>query len=325
MRLILLGVCAILCVSGCRREPPVLPDLSEHVPIQLEIDVILLSTLYADRNAADLETLNAAGDMLFERVTELGYRVEREVLSLADGAEVFNVVAELPGRSSETVVIGAHYDAAEGTPGADDNASGVAGVLELVRRFGGMEGVFDRTLRFVFFTTEEPPHYRMDTMGSLVHARASRERGDDIAAMIAVEMIGYFHDEPGSQRYPAMPGVEAAAGLPDVGDFVGVVTRQADAGLLDRVANAMEADEGIPVVSLALPESISGVGWSDHWSFWQAGYPAVMVTDTAFARNPNYHQATDTFDTLDYERMALVVDGIERAVVALLGGSQIEP
>lgn len=317
MRL-LIALCMLMYCVGCRREPLVPIDPADAIPIQLEAHVILLTPVYAGRDASNIEQLNAAGDMLFDRMQTLDYRVEREGFPLGERDEVFNVVAELPGKGPETVVIGAHYDVAKGTPGADDNASGVAGVLELARRFAGMEEPFERTLRFVFFTTEEPPHYRMDTMGSLVHARASRDRGDDIVAMIAVEMIGYFDDEPGSQRYPAMPGVDAAAGLPDVGNFIGVVTRPEDASLLGRVVDGMGGDDRLPVVSLALPETVSGVGWSDHWSFWQAGYPAVMVTDTAFARNPNYHQATDTFDTLDYERMGLVVDGIERAIVDLL-------
>lgn len=320
-----IGLAAVLCGLGCDREPLPMPDPAQREQILLEAHVILLTTAHARRNAANLDELNAAGDMLFERLGELDYRVSREVFSLEDGSEVFNVIAELPGTGDEIVVVGAHYDAAEGTPGADDNASGVAGVLALARRFDAMAGGFERTLRLVFFTTEEPPHFRMDTMGSLVHARAARERGDDIVAMISVEMIGYFDDEPGSQNYPAMPGVEAAAGLPDVGDFIGVVTRLEDAGLLGRVAASMEADTGVPVVSLALPEMISGVGWSDHWSFWQAGYPAVMITDTAFARNPNYHEPTDTPDTLDYERMGLVVDGIERAVRGLLVEAEAEP
>lgn len=314
----LMCVLVVLCCSACDRELPVLPDPAEDLSVTLEAQVMLFSSMYSERNASNLDQLNGAGDMLFERLTDMRYAARREVFTLKDGSEVFNVIAELPGTSDEVVVVGAHYDAAEGTPGADDNASGVVGVVDLARRFKSEEGRFEPTLRFVFFTTEEPPHYRMDTMGSLVHARAARERGDDIVAMIAVEMIGYFDDEPGSQHYPAMPGVEAAAGLPDVGNFIGVVTRPEDAALLGRVVDGMGGDDRLPVVSLALPETVSGVGWSDHWSFWQAGYPAVMVTDTAFARNPNYHQPTDTFDTLDYERMGLVVDGIERAVIGLL-------
>jgi len=292
---------------------------------RLETDVTLLATTYADRNVSDPETLEAAGVMLERALVGMGYEPEREAFELGDAGIVFNIVVEIPGESDDIVVVGAHYDAAEGTPGADDNASGVAGVLELARRFADREGSLERTLRIVFFTTEEPPHFRMGTMGSLVHARASAERGDAIAAMISVEMIGYFDDEPGSQRYPAMPGVKAAEGLPDVGDFIGLVTRLEDGELLERIVETMRADERLAVMSMALPGYISGVGWSDHWSFWQAGYPAVMVTDTAFARNPNYHQATDTPGTLDYERMALVVDGIERAVMDLLGTSALEP
>ncbi|MEM9374015.1 MAG: M20/M25/M40 family metallo-hydrolase [Planctomycetota bacterium] len=319
------AVLAVLWCSACHREPDPLPEPEESVQSRLEAHVVLLTSAHAERDAANAEQLNQAGGMLAECLYEMGYTVEREVFTLPDGPEVFNVVAEVPGTAQGTVVIGAHYDVAAGTPGADDNASGVAGVLELARRFRETTGRFGRTLRFVFFTTEEPPHYRMDTMGSLVHARASRARGDDIVAMIAVEMIGYFDDDPGSQRYPAMPGVKAAAGLPDVGDFIGVVTRRNDQGLLKAVVSEMDTDDRLPVVSLALPETISGVGWSDHWSFWQAGYPAVMVTDTAFARNPNYHQPTDTYDTLDYDRMALVVDAIERATTHLLGPTQTGP
>jgi Zn-dependent M28 family amino/carboxypeptidase len=220
------------------------------------------------------------------------------------------VIAERSGNSApdEVVVVGAHYDSAPSTPGADDNASGVAGALELARRFAKRDT--DRTIRFVLFANEEPPWFRSDSMGSRIHARQAAERGDDIVIMFALEMLGYYADESGSQNYP--PGLEYF--YPDTGDFIAFVTSTGYRSQLRRTVSTWRKNVPFPSEGLSAPRQVQGVDFSDHAEFWAADYPALMVTDTAFMRNPHYHQPSDTPDTLDYDRFARVVDGLEPVV-----------
>jgi Zn-dependent M28 family amino/carboxypeptidase len=195
---------------------------------------------------------------------------------------VSNIEVTLPGtsRAGEIVVIGAHYDTVKGCPGANDNATGVAALLELARRFASRRHV--RTLKFVAFVNEEPPFFRTASMGSMVYANAAKARGDRIFGMLALETIGYYSDVPGSQRYPAAVG----RFYPNVGNFIGFVSNLRSAQLLMTARRAFRERTAFPVQAAAVPAAIPGVGWSDHWSFWQAGYRAMMVTDTASAVIP---------------------------------------
>lgn len=238
-------------------------------------------------------------------LSDAGYTVTRETF-LADGMACHDLVVERAGPSlpNEVVVIGAHYDGVLDKPAADDNASGAAGLIELARAFA--HETTARTLRFVAFTNEEPHHFQTRTMGSLVYAGRVRARGDDVVAMLSVEMIGFYNTRPGSQQYPP----PLSFFYPDRGDFIAFVGRDEEVSLVRHVVETFRAHTHFPSEGVALPERMPGVGWSDHWSFWRAGYPAVMVTDTAFNRNPNYHTHHDTADTLDYDRMARVVSGI---------------
>lgn len=212
----------------------------------------------------------------------------------------------------EIIVIGAHYDTVTGCPGANDNATGVAALLELARRFRRVEP--QRTIRFVAFVNEEPPFFQTAQMGSLVNANAARARGDRIVGMLALETMGYYADAGGSQQYPA----EEMRGLyPDVGDFIGFVANTESRDLLERAARVFESRSLVPLQAAALPAALPGTGWSDHWSFWQAGYPAMMVTDTAPWRYPWYHTPDDTPDKIDFERFGDVVDGLELVIRAL--------
>lgn len=289
---------------------------------RLRADVSLLSGPLADRRPGTPEGLEKAAEAIEASLHDAGWPSHREGFTLSTGVEVFNIIAERAGTDPDgaIVLIGAHYDAAKSTPGADDNASGVAALLEVARRLSEFKP--ERALRLVFFSTEEPPYFQTSEMGSLVHARGCRERGENIAAMIALDCIGYFDDAPGSQRYPMLRGLPATTDLPDTGDFIAVLSRSEDADLVTRVDALMKKSRTISVLSVTLPgESTLGAGWSDHWSFWQHGYPAVMITDTAFARNPNYHQDSDTADTLDYDRLA----GVVEALVATIRGLATEP
>jgi hypothetical protein len=225
---------------------------------------------------------------------------------LSGPAEVRNIEVEMPGGAlaAEIVVVGAHYDSVVGAPGANDNGSGVAAVIELARLFAGERPA--RTLRFVAFVNEEPPFYRSEEMGSRHYARRSRERGETIRAMFALETIGYYSDAPGSQRYPFPLGFL----YPSTGNFVAFVSDLSSRSLLHEAIGAFRRHARIPSEAVAAPAWIPGVDWSDHWSFGREGWPALMVTDTAPYRYPHYHAPGDTPDKVDYERLARVVTGL---------------
>ena len=301
------------CVSGMGVE-------RESTSVErLEHDVRVLSEGYPGRSAFNREELNASGMWIAGRFEAMGYRVELEAVANGDGSEGFNVIAELGGTTSpdEIVIIGAHYDAEVRTPGADDNASGVAGVLELARRFAGRP--MDRTVRFIGYTNEENSSSKGAKMGSYVNAQGCKDRGEQIVAMMAIEMIGYFSDEADSQRYPFSQKQASALGLslPTVGNFIGVVGRFTDRSLIDAIGSAMVEAGSVDVVPVALPAMVTAIYRSDHANYWMAGYPAVMVTDTSEYRTPHYHRASDTIDTLDFVSMGGVVDGLENAVRSL--------
>ncbi|HWI40022.1 MAG TPA: M20/M25/M40 family metallo-hydrolase, partial [Verrucomicrobiae bacterium] len=212
-----------------------------------------------------------------------------------------------------TVVVGAHYDTVPGSPGADDNASGVATVLELARRFRGRGG--EHTIRFVFFVNEEPPFFKGELMGSRVYARWLRSRGEKVVGMLSVESVGYFSDARGSQSYPfPNPGL-----YPGTGNFIGFVSNLGSQPLLMRALRSFRGRGSIPSEGLAAPGLVAGTDWSDHASFWEQGFPALMVTDTAPFRNPHYHTAGDLPERLDFRRMAEVAEGLAAVVEDLAG------
>jgi len=236
-----------------------------------------------------------------------------------DGQRFVNlevVVPRLAQSSSEPgcIVVGAHYDTVPSTPGADDNASGVAALLEFVEQLGTER--LGRTLRFAFFPNEEPPFFPDAGMGSAAYAERLRREQVDVHVMISLEMLGFYSDQAKSQRYP--PGLSVF--YPDRGNFIGLVSNLSSRHRLREVERAFRASTTFPCESLAAPEWTVVVGLSDHRSFWKAGYPALMVTDTAFMRNPHYHQPTDTADTLDYARFAEVTSGLIEAVRRLARG-----
>jgi Zn-dependent M28 family amino/carboxypeptidase len=234
----------------------------------------------------------------------------------AEGVTVRNVEAERRGvsRAAEIVVVGAHYDSVLGSPGANDNGSGVAALLEIA---AGLRGrAHRRTLRLVAFVNEEPPFFQGEQMGSLRYARRCRERGEDVVAMLSLETIGYYSDAPGSQSYPAGLGLM----YPHTGSFIAVVGDLHSHALVRTVAAALGLHSSVPCESATLPAFVPGIGWSDQWAFWQQGYRAVMLTDTAPFRYPAYHTAQDLPDQLDYARLADVVAALAEAVSDLLLG-----
>jgi Zn-dependent M28 family amino/carboxypeptidase len=223
---------------------------------------------------------------------------------------VHNIEAEIVGgaRPGEIVIVGAHYDSVVGSPGANDNASGTAAVLALAKRFAGRK--CGRTLRFILFTCEEPPYFQSPSMGSAVYARRCRERNENLTAVISLETIGYFTSEPQTQQYPQPFGLF----YPSEGDFIAVIGNVGSRKLVREVIESFRRHAEFPSEGGAVPGEITGVGWSDHWSFWQEGYEAVMITDTAPFRYPHYHTADDTPDKLNYDHMARIVDALEPVI-----------
>jgi len=273
----------------------------------------MLAGTIGERNTAHYRQLQQSAEYISERLRRLGYEVHEESYT-ADGRQVRNIVAELAGgrQADEIVLVGAHYDSAPGCPGANDNASGVAALLELARQFQGTQP--GRTLRFVAFVNEEPPFFQTGLMGSRVHAVNAKQRGEKIVAMLALETIGYYSDAPGSQQYPP----PFSLFYPDSGNFIAFVGNLASRSLLHAAIRTFRDTTPFPAEGVASPEFITGIGWSDHWAFWQEGYAGIMITDTAPFRYPHYHEATDTPDRLDYGRMARVVTGVGRVVGGLV-------
>lgn len=251
-------------------------------------------------------------DYLRRNLVQAGYTVAEQPYTM-NGGSVSNLEAQVKGTSASdgAIVVGAHYDAVEGTVGADDNASGVAATLELARLMAQARP--RRTIRFVFFANEEPPYFQTDRMGSLVYAKKLRSEGIQVRAMISLEMLGFYSDASGSQKYPA----PFSLFYPSRGNFIAFVSNSESRGLVRRAIRKFRESASFPSEGVTAPENLPGVGWSDHWSFWQEGYPAIMITDTALFRNPHYHTQFDTVDKLDFEKMARVVEGIQKTVVSI--------
>lgn len=273
----------------------------------LRADVTSLSVGIGERNLGRTpQQLEAAASWVEGELLDAGYSVTPEPFQV-NGHTVRNLIAELPGTVApkELVVIGAHYDSAEGTPGADDNASGVAVGLALARRFHDTPQ--PRTVRFVFFTNEEPPYFRTDTMGSDVSAKHAKARGDDVKAMLSLETMGFFTDAKDSQHYPW----PFSGFYPSTGHFIAFVADTDSRELAHEAVGTFREHATIASEGSSVPAFIEGIDWSDHGPYWRAGYRALMVTDTAPFRNPNYHEPTDLPGTMDFGRLARVTLGLE--------------
>jgi len=275
---------------------------------ELVADVRKLAGEIGERNMSRYPQLLATTEFVESSLTSAGLMPQRLSYELR-GRACHNIEVEIRGTSPEVFVIGAHYDSVLGSPGANDNGSGVAALLALARRFAGKPT--GKTLRFVAFVNEEPPYFQTEDMGSFVYAKRCNERGDRIAGMISLETIAYFSDQPGSQKYPS-PGLGFF--YPSKGNFIGFASDTRSRSLLRDAVSAFRKTGKLPCEGASLPSIIPGIGWSDQWSFWQCGYPAIMVTDTAPFRYPHYHQPTDTPEKLDYDRFALVVSGMESVI-----------
>jgi Zn-dependent M28 family amino/carboxypeptidase len=279
---------------------------------ELERHVRELAEEIGPRHVMQPAALAAARDYICSQWQAEGYVVEMQEYE-AHNVPCMNVIITLPGISSpdQILLAGAHYDTVPRSPGADDNASGVAALLELGRCLAGCRS--GRTIRLVAFVNEEPPFFYWAQMGSGVYARAVRQRGEDIRAMFSLEMLGCYTDEPRSQRYPPILG----RGRPNCGNFIAFVANLRSRHLLQHTLSAFRASSDFPIESTAAFGWLPGINWSDHLNFWRSGYPALMITDTAFFRYRYYHSPHDTPEKLDYSRMASVVQGIVGMLVRL--------
>jgi Zn-dependent M28 family amino/carboxypeptidase len=276
--------------------------------------VEVLANEYPSRHGRFPAVLNAAGDFIEQEFGNLGYAVEPQPYE-CEGVKVRNLIAEKKGSEPNRshIILGAHYDTVIGTPGADDNASGVAGLLELARLL--KDQPLQHTVKFVAFPHEEPPYFYTHLMGSRQYAKELKQNGERVLAMLSLEMLGYA-GENYPQLYPA-PLMRWLGGYPRYGDYIALVGNLRSLGLMTVVRRAMRDQHTVGVESLSAPGFIPPLFLSDHSSFWKAGFPALMVTDTAFLRNPYYHNQGDTPDTLNYEFLATVVSTVCAAVQAL--------
>ncbi|HUT83238.1 MAG TPA: M20/M25/M40 family metallo-hydrolase [Thermodesulfobacteriota bacterium] len=275
----------------------------------LRSDVEMLAGQIGVRNLYRLHSLAQAANFIEGRFKESGYTVRRETFECEE-KPCRNLIVEVRGthRLEEIVLIGAHYDSAGDSPGANDNATGVAALLALAHAFSKEKPA--RTLRFVAFTNEEPPFFKSDCMGSRVHAKGCRKRKEKVIAMFSLETMGYYSDTRSTQIYPPPMSLF----YPSTGNFIAFVGNLSCRGLLREVIASFRRNALFPSEGAALPSWIPGVDWSDHWSFWKEDYPAVMITDTAPFRYPDYHSISDTPDNIDYDRLARVVTGLEKVI-----------
>lgn len=313
---ILLTLCyrTMIAMPGASHTGALAPmsEAQHECAVRLREDIAQLAGVIGQRSTFQPRQFAASAEYIMQQLQLSGY-APREHSFAQRGTTVPNIDVTVAGtpRGTEIVLVGAHFDTFQGTPGADDNASGVAATLELARRFATKP--CSRTLRFAFFVNEEPPAFWTSDMGSWVYAKKCKADGDDIKAMLSLECIGYYNTQPNSQQYPKPLSML----YPTTGDFLAFVSNVSNRGLVRKTIRTWRQTTAFPSEGAALPASLPGIGWSDHWSFWQEGYPAMMLTGTANFRNPHYHQASDTPDTIDYDRMARVIDGIEQVVRAL--------
>lgn len=291
--------------------PPLTPQQSEQRD-HISSDMKYLSVSIGERSLERAGSLEKAAAFIRGDLQSVGYAVSDIDYQVA-GQTVSNLETVLVGTDApnENVVVGAHYDSVAGTVGANDNASGVAAVLELARQFKTAR--LRRTVRFLFFVNEEPPYFQTENMGSTVYARHLRSQGIRVSAMLSLETIGFYSEAVGSQKYPPVLGLF----YPKRGNFVGFVGNPESRDLVRKSIRRFRESTHFPSEGVAAPGDWPGVGWSDQWSFWQEHYPGIMVTDTALFRYPYYHTPLDTIDKVDCEKAARVLGGI-RGVVEML-------
>lgn len=312
----LMGATVVMPGASHAGPLPPLTGVQAEVRNSLQKDLGRLAGEIGERNLTRPVAYAEAMRFVEGHLAATGYDVQRQTYEVK-GRPCVNLIAERKGTKTadDIVLIGAHYDSAPGTPGANDNGSGTVALLSLADLLKDFKP--ERTLRLVAFANEEPPSFQTEAMGSLVYAQACKARGDRIIAMLSLETMGYYRDKAGSQKYPA----PFSWFYPDTGDFIAFIGNRESEALVKDITGSFRKHAAFPSEGGAVPGRIEGVGWSDHWSFWQCGYPGVMVTDTAHFRYPHYHQPTDTPERIDYDRLARVVVGLRDVITDLCHGS----
>ena len=314
---LILGMClfAIGFFVFLITQPLVLPIQKQQAPIsvnpeKLKTHVEKISNEFSPRSALFVQNLDKTAAYVKQEFAIAGGNVSEQAFE-ANGKTYRNIIARFNAESEDRIVVGAHYDAAGSLPAADDNASGVAGLIELAYLLGRTK--LTKHVELVAYTLEEPPFFGSNQMGSFIHAKSLKDENAAVRLMMSLEMIGYFSDEPNSQSFPV-----SAMSLfyPSRGNFIAVVGSFGNFSIVRRVKSAMKAQSEVPVRSINAPASIPGIDFSDHRNYWKFGYDAVMITDSAFYRNPNYHTAADTPEKLDYNRMSKVVEAVYYAVLS---------
>ncbi len=297
-----------------------LSDEERELSKRLRKHVEVLASDIGPRNVDRPEKLRQSRDYLLGELQRIGHtgglepKLE-ELERAAEGAQ--NIILDIPGTNGrEIVVVGAHYDSCLDSAGANDNGSGVAVVLELARAF--VERPAENVVRVVLFANEEPPFFKRPGMGSRTNAANAKRQGETIRGMLALETMGFYSDEPGSQRYPWPIGLL----YPSKGNFIAFVGDMGSRSLVHKAIGTFREATEFPSEGAALPSTFPGVDWSDHWSFRQEGYPAIMVTDTAVYRDPNYHEQTDTVNQVNFKALAIVGAGMEKVVRHFAGTAE---
>ena len=276
-------------------------------------DVEFLTQLNPPRHSDNLSSLNLAADYIKKEFEKIGLKTEEQKWQ-AGGNQYQNVIASYNTDEKERLIIGAHYDVCGDQPGADDNASGIAGLLETARLITSGKPDLDYRIDFVAYNLEEPPYFAGEEMGSYVHAKYLKDNKIPVLGMLCYEMIGYFSDKPNSQKFPAE---ELAKIYPNTGNFIIVVGLDQQSAFSKKVHGLMKKGAAIDVQLISFPAPVGIASLSDHRNYWAFGFPAVMINDTAFLRNPHYHQKSDKIETLDFEKMAAVVDATYQAVIGM--------
>jgi len=318
---ILLGIAAAIYgvihymtgVPGRSHAGPLPPLTDEERALAAALKRHLESIAAREHNVPHYDELESVARTIEATLASYGYSVGRQEFAVA-GRTVRNIDAVIEPRAGiadpEVIVVGAHYDSVSGSPGANDNGSGAAAVLELARLLHDLSGGAHRRIRLVLFVNEEPPYFKTEDMGSFRYAAALAARNERVVAMISLETIGFYSSIPGSQRYPAPFNLL----YPDRGDFVAFVGTPSARALVWETIRSFRSHTAFPSIGGVAPADVPGIDWSDHWSFTRHGFPAMMVTDTALFRYPYYHQPSDTPDKVDVESLARVVKGMERVI-----------
>jgi Zn-dependent M28 family amino/carboxypeptidase len=309
-----LGYGALHYMTAVPGEPHrgALPPLTaEETELAAALERHIATIAAREHNIAHYDELEKVARHIEATLAAYGYAVGRQDFAV-DGKSVRNIDVTIePGPSDpETIVVGAHYDSAPGSPGANDNATGVAAVIELARLLRDLAGTSGRRVRLVLLVNEEPPYFKTGAMGSMHYARALAERKERVVAMYSLETIGFYSSAPGSQHYPPPFGLM----FPDRGDFVAFVGMLGSRPLLQQTIRSFRSHTAFPSIGGVAPGFVPGIDWSDHWAFAEHGFQALMITDTAPFRYRHYHEPTDTPDKVDTASLARVVKGIERVV-----------